>query len=149
MFSLIGRLPSMPSAGGDPPLFRHFDGITRPSDSPPTYMSDLWLMAFSDRPMHTWASMGSPGSRAWSFPACLGSQTARGSQDARGFASLDIAFRLVERRRHPEYKYFAAQYPACRCPCQRFDGMSYHPPRMTRGQDGSLLLSCMTLSFTT
>jgi hypothetical protein len=38
--------------------------------------------------------------------------------------------------------------PAC-APCQRFDGMPCGWSRMTRGQDGSLLLSCMTLSFTT
>src|SRR5215469_17068645 len=101
MFSLIGRLPSMPSASGCPLLFGHFDGITRPSDFPPTCISDFGLDAFSDRPVDTRASMGSPGSRAWSFPACLGSQTARGSRSARESALLDIAFRLVERRRHP------------------------------------------------
>jgi putative ABC transport system permease protein len=30
--------------------------------------------------------------------------------------------RHVVRRRHSGCDYFAAQYPACRCPCQRFDG---------------------------
>src|SRR6266852_2126009 len=44
-----GRLPSMPSAGGLPPLFGHFVGTMRPSDSPPTCTLDFWLKAFSNR----------------------------------------------------------------------------------------------------
>src|SRR6266853_2701483 len=37
-------------------------------------MEDLWLIAFSSRPAHYLrAATGSPGSRAWSFSACLGS----------------------------------------------------------------------------
>src|SRR5450759_2790989 len=42
---------------------------------------------------------------------------------------------------------FAAQYPACLCPCQHFTCSLNDGPRMTRGQDGLLLLSCRTLSF--
>ena len=68
------------------------------------------------------APMGSPGSRARSFPACQGSQTARSPSDARVTASDGVAFRHAERRRHPNRDYFAAQYPACTSPCQRFDG---------------------------
>ena len=33
-----------------------------------------------------------------------------------------VAFRHAERRRHSVRDYFAAQYPACMYPCQRFDG---------------------------
>ena len=50
MFSLVGCLPSMPSAGGCPPWFGHFVGSTQPSDSLPAYMLDFWLTAFSNRP---------------------------------------------------------------------------------------------------
>jgi hypothetical protein len=46
--------------------------------------------------------MGSPGSRAWSFPSCLGSQTARSPRGACDIASFDVAFRLVEQRRRSE-----------------------------------------------
>jgi hypothetical protein len=46
--------------------------------------------------------MGPPGSRAWRFRACTGSQTARGPPTARASAADDVAFRLVGRRRHPE-----------------------------------------------
>src|ERR1700730_13464307 len=40
-------------------------------------------------------------------------------------------------------------YPACTCPCPTLREQHYCCPHMARGQDGSLLLSCMTLSFTT
>jgi hypothetical protein len=66
--------------------------------------------------------MGSPGSCAWSFHTCLGSQTARSPADAGDSASVGVAFRHAERRRHSGRDYFAAQYPACMCPCQRFAG---------------------------
>ena len=49
----------------------------------------------------------------------------------------------------PNEMDFAAQYPACLCPCQRFACHLAANTRMTRGQDGSLLLSCRTLSFLT
>jgi len=86
MFSLIDRLPSMPSASGCPPLFGHFDGNTRPSDSPPTLMSDFRPKAFSNRPVVATGVDGVSGSRAWSFPACLGSQTARSPRGTRVIA---------------------------------------------------------------
>jgi len=47
----------------------------------------------------------------------------------------------------PDVIDFAAQYPACLCPCQRFTCNLNGGPRMTRGQDGLLFLSCRTLSF--
>jgi len=68
------------------------------------------------------ASTGSPGSRAWSFHACPGSLTAQSPLDACDGASCGVAFRHVSRRRHSDRDYFAAQYPACMCPCQRFNG---------------------------
>ena len=44
---------------------------------------------------------------------------------------------------------FGAQYPACIYPCPTLQVQPHGCPRMARGQDGSLRLSCMTLSFTT
>ena len=49
----------------------------------------------------------------------------------------------------PNEMDFAAQYPACLCPYQRFACHLAANTRMTRGQDGSLFLSCRTLSFLT
>src|SRR5947208_1374411 len=40
-------------------------------------------------------------------------------------------------------------YPAYMCPLPTLQVRSLSRPHMVRGQDGSLLLSCMTLSFTT
>src|SRR5262249_32569852 len=52
-FSLADRLPSAPSADDElPSLFEHFAGTTRSSDSLPTFMLGLWLIAFSSRPVH-------------------------------------------------------------------------------------------------
>jgi hypothetical protein len=74
MFSLVGCLPSMSSAGGCPPLFGHFDGTTQPSDSPPAYMLDSRLMAFSNRPAAS-SVAGADGVSRFSrveFPCMLG-----------------------------------------------------------------------------
>jgi hypothetical protein len=59
---------------------------------------------------------------AWSFHACLGSQPAQSPADACDDAPAGFAFRHAERRRLSGRDYFAAQYPVCTCPCQRFNG---------------------------
>ena len=77
--SLADRLPSTGSADSPLPLFADLVGTMRPLDSPLPYMRDSWLIAFSPRPANCpRAATGSPGSRAWSFSACLGSSTPQG-----------------------------------------------------------------------
>ena len=77
--SLADRLPSTCSADSPLPLFADLVGTMRSLDSPLPYMGDLWLIAFSPRPAsYPRAATGSPGSRAWSFSACLGSSTPQG-----------------------------------------------------------------------
>src|SRR5207249_1385115 len=44
---------------------------------------------------------------------------------------------------------FGAQYPAYRYPCPTLQVRRYRRPHMARGQSGSLLLLCTTLSFAT
>ena len=71
------------------------------------------------------ADAGSPGSRARCFRTCSGSLTARGPGASRAGDAPDVAFRLsygvgTPECRLPEAWYFAAQYPACTFPCQRF-----------------------------
>ena len=79
VFSLVSGLPSTTSAGDRPLLFGCFVGTTPLYDSPPPFMKDLSLIAFSFRPsLSARAAAGSPGSRAWSFSACLGSSTPQG-----------------------------------------------------------------------
>ena len=48
----------------------------------------------------------------------------------------------------PHIPVFGAQYPACIYPCPTLQVQPHDCPRMARGQDGSLRLSCMTLTFT-
>jgi hypothetical protein len=80
VFSLVNGLPSATSADGSPLLFGCFVGTTPLYDSPRPYMRGLPLIAFSLRPaiLSRRAATGSPGSRAWSFSACLGSSTPPG-----------------------------------------------------------------------
>ena len=80
VFSLVSGLPSTTSAGVSLPLFGCFVGTMPLYDSPSPFMWDLSLIAFSHRPAAFWlrAATGSPGSRAWSFYACMGSSTPQG-----------------------------------------------------------------------
>ena len=84
-FSLADRLPSTPSADGIPSLFGHFVGTTRSSDSLPTFMLDLWFIAFSNRPAHTFVSRVGSASRFShvEFPGMQGSKTSQSPVDAR------------------------------------------------------------------
>src|ERR1039457_4952741 len=79
VFSLVSGLPSATSAGDGSLLFGCFAGTTPLYDSPPPCAWDLSLIAFSHRPVYCpRAAGGSPGSRALSFSACLGSSTPQG-----------------------------------------------------------------------
>ena len=60
-----------------------------------------------------------------------------------------VAFLALRRRRLPAPVDFGAQYPAYRYPCPTLQVQPYDCPRMARGQGGSLLLPCTTLSFAT
>ena len=74
-FSFADRLPSAPSADGFPSLFGHFAGTSRSSDSPPTFLLDLWLIAFSNWPAYYFVS-GIDGVSRFSraeFPCMQGS----------------------------------------------------------------------------
>src|SRR6266542_6925094 len=66
------------------------------------------------------ATVGPPGSRAWRFRACTGSQTARGPPTTRESAADDVAFHPVVRRRHPGTLISRLNSPAYAYPCQRF-----------------------------
>src|ERR1035437_9913124 len=95
VFSSVNGLPSATSASGSPLLFGCFVGTTPWYDSPRPCMRDLPLIAFSLRPalFHGRAATGSPGSRAWSFSACLGSSTPSGRGRTRAGVHPRVAFR--------------------------------------------------------
>src|SRR5437870_5855870 len=128
-FPLVRPLPSAASAAGSTALFGGFLGTIGRSDFPCPFI--LGVCPQTSRgglqlpPLETDA--GPPGSRAQGVHACAGSPTARGSRRPRNSGPRDVAFRPRKRRRHPEplpiaqqLPYFAAQYPACIFPCQRF-----------------------------
>src|SRR5260370_31161169 len=150
MFSLVGRLPSMPSANGFPLLFGHFVGTVRPSDSPSTCMLDFWFMTFSNRPAHEIVT-GVAGVSRFSrmeFPCMLGV-----SDCAEPFGSLRWRFHrygLPSRWTTSAFRIHLSRSSISRLhvPLSTLRVQPYDWPRMTRGQDGSLCLSCVTLSFT-
>jgi hypothetical protein len=78
---------------------------TRPSDSPPTFMLDLWLITFSNRPAHYFVSGAGGASRISrvEFPCMQGSSTSQSPASARNFAFVGVAFRLWVRRRHSDF----------------------------------------------
>src|ERR1700751_2356088 len=112
-FSLVGGLSSTASSGGFPLLFGRFVGNTPPYDSPLSCMWVLSLIAFSHRPaaFHHQAAAGSPGSRAWSFYACLGSATPPGD-DALAFSRIALLPSDSDNTVGSRIAYFEA-----RCPC--------------------------------
>jgi hypothetical protein len=77
-------------------LFGCFVGITPLYDSLLSFMWVLSLLAFSHRPVAfpRRAAAGSPGSRAWSFYACLGSNDSAGLRHTRHYAHRIVVFRL-------------------------------------------------------
>src|SRR5215475_1070189 len=99
--------------------------------------------------MAVWASAGPPGSRAWSFPTCLGSLTPRCRRTARACRCPSCCLPHIKTRSAHQSGDFGAQYLACVYPCQTLRPPPCECRRMTRGQDGALLLSCAALSSAT
>lgn len=62
---------------------------------------------------------GPPRFCARSFDTCMGSATTRSLSTPRKSDVSSVAFRTVPSRRHSGAYFFAAQYPAHTCPCQR------------------------------
>src|SRR5258707_2283528 len=150
MFSLVGRLPSMPSANGFPLLFGHFVGTVRPSDSPSTCMLDFWFMTFSNRPAYEIVT-GVAGVSRFSrveFPCMLGF-----SACAEPFGSSRWRFHrygLPSRWTTSALRIhlFRSSMSRLHVPLSTLHDQPCDWPRMTRGQGGSLHLPCVTLSFT-
>jgi len=157
-FPLASPLPSTPSATGRPALFGGFVGTTKLSDVPRSCIIAVrpWTSQCGRRCSSSPATAGPPGSRTRCVRACTGSPTARGPGAPCESGASGVAFRLPIRRRHPEVATaravghpFAAQYPACTFPCQRFAEQGYPCRRMTRGRCGSLLLQRLELASIT
>jgi hypothetical protein len=119
VFSLVGQLPSMPSAGErHPPLFGHFAGTTQPSDSLPAFMSRLRLITFLDRPAHSFVSgtgRVSRFSRA-EVPCMSGVFDLAGPVSARDIAPTSVAFPPNKQCRHPDFQTFRGSIPRLHVP---------------------------------
>src|SRR5712664_182563 len=151
MFSLVGRLPSMPSANGFPFLFGHFVGTVRPSDSPATCMLDFWFMTFSNRPAHEIVTGVAGASRLsrMEFPCMLGvSDCAESFESSRWrFHQCGLPSRWTTSALRIDL--FRSSMSRLHVPLSTLHEQPCDWPRMTRGQGGSLRLPCVTLSFTT
>ena len=111
---------------------------------------DFWFMTFSNRPAHeivTGVAVVSRFSRM-EFPCMLGV-----SDCAEPFGSLRWRFHrygLPSRWTTSAFRIhlFRSSISRLHVPLSTLHDQPCDWPRMTRGQDGSLCLSCVTLSFT-
>ena len=94
------------------------------------------------------APMRSPSSCASNFPACSGSPTAWNLRRTRVLRPASFCLPLAQTASTFQIYHFAAPWLACRCPLSTLRYTPRDVQRMTRGQDGSLLLSCIGLSPT-
>ena len=133
-----------------PPSFGCFAGTTMMYDSLLPCMQDLcfWLSPTGPRLVPRGRQQGlsvlarGVSMRAW------GLRLRRAAPHSRN-ARRNVAFRVVLPRRRPRCLFSELNGQPTYTPVQRFKCVLTVRPRMARGQDGSLLLSCMTLSFTT
>ena len=77
-----------------------------------------------------------------------GSWTTPGLAAARAYAPASVAFPLQAHGRHPEF-VFRSSIPRPSMPLSTLHPVPHGTQRKTRGQDGSLLLSCGALSSPT
>src|SRR5215469_2555660 len=139
MFSLVGRLPSMPSAGVQlPPLFGHFAGTTQPSDSLPTFMSRSWLITLLDRPVHSFVTGANRVSRfsRVEVPCISGVFDLAGPVGARDIAPTSVAFPPNRQRRHPDFTPFRGSIPRLHVPLivslRKVSGKERYPQLLLR-----------------
>lgn len=151
VFSLVGRLPSALSADGFSSLFDYFAGNTRPSDSPPAFMLDFGLMAFSSRPVHCIVS-GVGGVSRFSrveFPCMHRVYDLAESSSRSPYRFRWCCLPSYGPRRHSEFRPFRGSIPGLHVPLSTLHAQSRNCPRMTRGRGGLLGLPRTTLSCAT
>ncbi len=92
--------------------------------------------------------MRPPSSCASNFPTCSGSSTAQDHSMTRVLRLAVCCLPPSVTASASRIVHFAAQWLACRCPLSTLRYTPRDAQRMTRGQDGSLLLPCVGLSPT-
>ena len=153
MFSLVRVLPSTDSAAPA----NVFQSFVRPlhrylrRDPTPRRRScrtcGLSLLR-PDCSVSVQSVMRSPGSRACSFSACLGSATTWDLRRTRVGARRSAAFPFCPQGRHPRLG-FRSSIPSPLMPRAYASTAASRPPPQDWRSGGSLLLSCRTLSFPT
>src|SRR4029453_630424 len=152
-FPLVDLLPSADSAAKPypPTLFARFVGTMRPSDSPQTCMSTLRPLAFFDRPTLPFSVGVCRVSRfsRMEFPHIPRASDSAVSKDS---SRLTLPFILPSPYQDtvgtPKW-LFRSSIPRLCVPLSTLRPHPYEPRRMTRGQNGALLLSCAALSSAT
>jgi hypothetical protein len=89
-------------------------------------------------PFRAEALQRSPGSRACCFSACAGSKTTQDRLLARDYREQSCCLPPSGERRHPNFAFFEAQYPAHRYPCLRFKRHLTMAPARLRAKMESL-----------
>ena len=147
---LVSGLPSRLSAVGCPPLFEPLIGTTPKSDSWPAC---LWVSRLSPFPTGLPPNGAADADQVSRF-SCMMFLDVRGVSDCAGplgdFVLLPplVLSSLFVIRSTPWTFSFTAQYPARPSPVYASPSALSRRCK-TRGQDGSLLLSCKTLAFST
>jgi len=102
----------------------------------------LVASAFMNRPGPHRARMRSPRFRTKDVSACMGSTTAQGPPPASQLRGRQCCLLFYRTRSAPRnYNRFAAQYPACGLPCERFTAaLADRTSCITRGRGGWLAL---------
>ena len=157
-FPLASPLPSTTSAADASALFGGFPGTMGLSDFPRLFITGVRHLTSQCGLLLLWpqTDAGSPGSRARCVCACLGSPTAQGPRSSRSHDAPGVAFRLLERRRHPEVatalavvQTFRGSIPSLHFPLSTLRSRPCGRQRMTRGRCGSLALHRGALSSPT
>ncbi len=151
-FPLVGPLPSTASADDKgSSLFGSFSGTMGPSDFSSGCLSDLWLLAFSDRPIAP-SAVGAGGISQFlckEFPRMHRVFDSAGSEHGSRLTPCPILpSAQVNNIGTPED--LISELNSClRVPLSTLRLLPYGDRRMTQGRCGSLGLLRMTLSFTT
>src|SRR5712691_4982474 len=111
----------MPSAASPLALFGHFVRTMQPLDSPATFIPDLYLIGFSERPADCAGATGVSRFSPVEFLCMHGVYDSAGSRRTRMFShTASLSFRLAGHRRRPGLAISELHTQPTYTPVQRF-----------------------------
>ena len=147
VFSSVNALPSTSSADGCPPLFGRFIGTTPLSDSSPAC---AWAVRQLPSPTGLPVSRQTPNEASriscGKVPNVRGVRRPRRARRRLAMASASVWPSASEHCVGTRNEFFHGSIPSPPVPLSALRPRPRGRRRMTRGQDGSLLLSCAALS---